>query len=97
LNAASAKIEATSTFELRDGTFTCSTCVPKLSIKADGNQHPIVGSPYVDAAAPAWSATTAWSWIAEGRQGRRTSKDTVSTTGKTLTICCRSRRTAIGW
>ena len=35
-------------YELKDGMYSCSTCDPKISIKADGKEHKITGSPYVD-------------------------------------------------
>jgi len=33
---------------LKAGTFTCSTCVPKIVVSADGNFHPVSGHPYFD-------------------------------------------------
>jgi hypothetical protein len=35
-------------FELKNGMFSCSTCDPKINIKADGQEHKITGSPYAD-------------------------------------------------
>jgi hypothetical protein len=35
-------------YELKDGMYSCSTCNPKVNIKADGQEHRIAGSPYVD-------------------------------------------------
>lgn len=35
-------------FELKDGMYTCSTCVPKITIKADGKDQKVTGDPYVD-------------------------------------------------
>lgn len=34
------------TYLLRDGTYSCSSCVPRLQVKADGQDHPVAGSPY---------------------------------------------------
>ena len=34
---------------LKDGTYTCSTCVPAYSLKADGQPHAIRGKDYWDA------------------------------------------------
>ncbi len=31
---------------LQSGVFECSTCVPKIKVKADGKDYPIAGSPY---------------------------------------------------
>ncbi len=33
---------------LKDGRFQCSTCVPKLDVKADGKDQPVSGSKYFD-------------------------------------------------
>jgi hypothetical protein len=35
-------------YELKNGMYSCSTCDPKVNIKADGKEHKITGSPYVD-------------------------------------------------
>jgi hypothetical protein len=35
-------------YELKNGMFSCSTCDPKVNIKADGTDQPVTGSPYVD-------------------------------------------------
>lgn len=37
------------THSLKDGVFQCSSCDPKLDAKADGQDHPVTGSPYSDA------------------------------------------------
>ncbi|HXX45368.1 MAG TPA: hypothetical protein VEJ38_11610 [Candidatus Acidoferrales bacterium] len=33
---------------LQNGTFECKTCVPPISVKADGQDHPVSGHPYYD-------------------------------------------------
>jgi hypothetical protein len=38
-------------FSLKHGVFTCKTCVPAYSVKADGADHPVKGHPYFDTAA----------------------------------------------
>lgn len=35
---------------IKDGTYTCSSCVPVFKVKTDGAFHKIVGHPYVDEA-----------------------------------------------
>jgi hypothetical protein len=35
-------------FELKGGMFSCMTCDPKITIAADGQDHAITGSPYMD-------------------------------------------------
>jgi hypothetical protein len=31
---------------LQDGTYTCTSCVPRTEVKADGKDYPVAGSPY---------------------------------------------------
>ena len=40
--------EKPSTYLLKDGTYNCSTCVPPLTVKADGAFHPVADRPYYD-------------------------------------------------
>lgn len=40
--------EKPSTYLLKDGTYSCSTCVPPLETKADGQFHPVADRPYYD-------------------------------------------------
>ncbi len=50
-DVASAKLpEKPDVFLLRNGVYTCKTCVPPYSVKADGAFHPVKGQPYFDAA-----------------------------------------------
>lgn len=35
-------------FALKDGGYNCSTCIPPLTIAADGQFHPVTGRPYAD-------------------------------------------------
>src|SRR3954454_6998813 len=35
---------------LKDGQYSCDTCVPKFSVPADGAFHPVSGSGYFDSA-----------------------------------------------
>jgi len=39
------------TYVLEKGMFTCSTCVPKVSVKADGQDHSVAGSNYFNTVA----------------------------------------------
>jgi hypothetical protein len=39
----------TEKYSLKDGQFRCTTCEPKIDVKADGQDHPLSGSPYADA------------------------------------------------
>ncbi len=38
-------------FVLQNGTYTCKTCVPPYTIKADGKDHSVSGHPYFDSVA----------------------------------------------
>jgi hypothetical protein len=38
-------------YVLKDGTYTCSTCIPPLTAKADGEYHPVADRPYYDSLA----------------------------------------------
>jgi hypothetical protein len=33
---------------IKGGSFTCKTCTPAFTVKADGQYHPVTGSPYFD-------------------------------------------------
>jgi hypothetical protein len=33
---------------IKGGSFSCKTCTPAFTVKADGQYHPVVGSPYFD-------------------------------------------------
>jgi hypothetical protein len=33
-------------YQLENGVYDCSSCVPKIKVNADGKDHPIAGSPY---------------------------------------------------
>ena len=35
-------------FALKDGTYSCTTCIPPLTVAADGQFHPVTGRPYAD-------------------------------------------------
>jgi hypothetical protein len=46
----SAQFKGSDRFLLQNGMWHCESCVPKLSIKADGKEHKVTTSPYYDAA-----------------------------------------------
>jgi hypothetical protein len=73
-------------YVLNKGTYSCSSCVPKISVKADGTDQPVPGSKYFNTVAiHEVDANT----IAEvdKKDGKTMYKDTstVSADGKTLT------------
>lgn len=69
---------------LKDGTYACKTCVPPVSIKADGQDHAIAGHPYLDAMAiEVVDAHTVKETDKKGGKVVATSTTTVSPDGKT--------------
>ena len=40
-----------SVYLLQNGMYTCKTCAPEYTIKADGMDHPVTGHPYYDSVA----------------------------------------------
>jgi hypothetical protein len=51
MNPQSAEFQDHETFSLQNGMWRCTTCVPKIAVKADGNPQKTSGSPYHDALA----------------------------------------------
>jgi hypothetical protein len=49
VNPDSAQIKGNDKFSLMNGMYRCDTCVPKIAVKADGKEHKVAGSPYIDA------------------------------------------------
>jgi hypothetical protein len=33
-------------YSFQDGTYECTSCVPRIRVKADGKDYPVAGSPY---------------------------------------------------
>jgi hypothetical protein len=86
LNTQSAEIKGNDKYSLQKGMYRCDTCVPKIAVKADGKDHKVAGSPYID--------TTQVSEVndhsvemSSKKGGKPTGKTkmTVSDDGKTLT------------
>jgi hypothetical protein len=49
IDEASAKFpEKPDEYVLKDGRYTCSTCVPTIDVKADGTDQPVTGSKFFD-------------------------------------------------
>ncbi len=38
-------------YVLKDGMYSCKTCIPPYTVKADGTDQPIPGNPYIDSVA----------------------------------------------
>ena len=68
---------------LKDGLYACKTCVPPVSIKADGQDHPVAGHPYLDSmAVEVVDAHTIKETDKKGGKVVATSTTTVSANGK---------------
>lgn len=84
-------------FELKNGRFSCSSCVPAVSVKADGTPQAASGHDYWDhiAVKATDPRTISYTYY---RKGKVTSEstDTVSADGNTLTSSWRSNDNAKG-
>jgi hypothetical protein len=73
-------------YELKDGMYSCSTCDPKIRIKANGQDQKVTGSPYIDTErVTVVSGSTVEQVGKKDGQIRFRTTMTVSTDGKTLT------------
>jgi hypothetical protein len=74
------------TYVLDKGMYTCSTCVPKISVKADGEDHTVSGSKYFNTAAVRVVDSNTGEEV-DKKDGKTMYKDTftVSDDGKKLT------------
>ena len=74
-------------FSLKDGTYQCETCAPKVEIPADGKDHPTKGFPYADSMSVR-AADDSTIEIVRKKDGKveRSSKTVVSADGNTLTV-----------
>lgn len=72
---------------LKDGTYSCSTCNPPLTVKADGEFHPVAGRPYADSIAVKIDSDSKVTQTSK-KDGRvvETTTFTTSPDGKMLTI-----------
>lgn len=71
---------------LQDGTYTCSTCIPPLTVAADGQFHDVTGRPYADSISIRAVDDNTVEW--KSRKGGRDvfqATMTVSADGNTLT------------
>jgi len=74
-------------FMIKDGTYTCRSCVPAVTIKADGAFHRVTGHPYYDeqSVKVVDARTVEFATRLKGKLvGRGT--DSVSADGRTLTF-----------
>lgn len=79
--------EKPSVYLLKDGTYTCRTCTPPLTLAADGAFHPVPDRPYYDSASrTVVDANTVKAAYRKGDKVISESTSVVSGDGKTLTI-----------
>lgn len=72
---------------LKDGMFTCKSCVPSYTIKADGSDQPISGNPYVDTVAV--NASDQNSVVLTDKKGGKTTETLtfkVASDGRTIDV-----------
>jgi hypothetical protein len=48
LNTQSAQFKGNDKYSVQNGMYRCETCAPKIAVKADGQDHKVSGSPYID-------------------------------------------------
>ncbi|HKV05942.1 MAG TPA: hypothetical protein VJO53_12670 [Candidatus Acidoferrales bacterium] len=74
-------------FLLKDGMFKCSSCVPPLEVKADGQDQKVTGHPYYDAVSvKIVDDHTVFETEKKGGRVVGTEKTTVAANGKTATF-----------
>ena len=72
-------------YVLNKGMYSCSTCIPKIEVKADGEDQKVTGSPYMDTmSVKVVDANTVEFVTKKGGKTIGTETDTVSTDGKTV-------------
>jgi WD40 repeat protein len=72
---------------LQNGTFQCSTCDPKINVKADGTDRPIQGSKEIDTVAvKIVDDKTVETTSKKGGRVVESAKNTISVDGKTDTV-----------
>jgi hypothetical protein len=78
--------EKPDTWVLQNGSYQCSTCVPKINVKADGTDQPTPGTKYTDTlAVKVLDDKTVEMTSKKGGKVTETEKNTVSVDGKTIT------------
>jgi len=70
---------------LENGKFTCKTCVPSISVKADGTDQPVTGHPYFDTlAVKVVDDHTVEQSMKKGGKPAISEKDVISADGNTI-------------
>jgi hypothetical protein len=74
-------------YSLQNGMYDCKTCVPPISIKADGTDQKVTGHPYFDTmSVKAVDDRNVEMTTKRGGKVVGTEKESISSDGKTLTI-----------
>jgi hypothetical protein len=73
------------TYLLADGMFTCGPCAPPFKVKADGNEHKVVGHAYDHVSVSVLDTNTVELEVSFGDKPWGERKFVVSADGKTLT------------
>jgi len=74
-------------FLLQNGTYECKSCVPPISVKADGQDHKVTGHPYYDTVSiKVIDSNTLEETDKRGGKTVAVSRLTVSADGKTLQV-----------
>lgn len=74
-------------YVLKDGMFTCKSCVPPYTVKADGSDQPVSGNPYMDMVAV--NASDAHSVVLTDKKDGKTIETLVfkvASDGKTIDV-----------
>ena len=84
-NLQSTNYQGKTTLFLQSGVYRCGSCVPKIEVKADGQDHKITGSPYFDTVNVRTVDDHSIETVTK-KAGKETgkNKDTVSQDGKML-------------
>ena len=73
-------------FSVNNGMYDCESCVPKINVKADGQDQTVTGQPYDTVAVQVVDASTVHSTGKKAGKPTFDSVRTVSADGKTLTV-----------
>jgi len=73
-------------FSVNNGMYDCESCVPKINVKADGQDQPVTGQPYDTLAVQVVDANTIHATGKKAGKPTFEQTRTVSSDGKTLTV-----------
>jgi len=73
-------------YQLKDGMYTCSTCAPAYTIKADGSDQAVAGHPYFNSVAIKVDGNTIQETDKKDGKTVTTSTTTIASDGKTADV-----------